>query len=177
MEPVAAMAERELLAAPGESDRQLAWARCFAKRGVRRQDHEYLNGLLDGTVTLDGLTVDADLRWEILLGLAAAGVADQERIDAEPARDQTASGRRERARCLAARPLPQAKAEVWDAVAVPGDHPKELLRALRGRTRQRRERGLGGRPTPRPRTQVGQARHKLRRHIASTMTVMHHLCN
>jgi aminopeptidase N len=131
LEPVAEMAERELRAAPPGSDKQLAWARFFADAGCRPLDHAFLVGLLDGTVTLEGLTVDADLRWEFLLGLASAGAAGQARIDAELERDQTASGYRNHAGCLAARPLPQAKAEAWRrTVAEPGDQPKDLIHAL-----------------------------------------------
>ena len=131
LEPAAEMAERELRAAPPGSDKQLAWARFFANAGCRPRDHAFLTGLLDGTVTLEGLTVDADLRWEFLLGLAGAGAADQERIDAELERDRTASGHRNHAGALAARPLPEAKAEAWRrTVTEPGDQPKDLIHAL-----------------------------------------------
>jgi aminopeptidase N len=129
-EPVAAMARRELRAAQAGSDKQLAWARFYAKAAYRPEDLDYLAALLDGTAVLEGLTVDADLRWELLLGLAAAGVADEERIDAELARDKTASGHRNHAGCLAARPLPEAKADVWRRVTTPKDQPNDLLRAL-----------------------------------------------
>ncbi|MBR7827397.1 aminopeptidase N [Actinospica sp. MGRD01-02] len=129
-EPVAAMARRELRAAQAASDKQLAWARFYAKAGYRPEDLDYLAALLEGTAVLEGLTVDADLRWEFLLGLAAAGAADKERIDAELARDKTASGHRNHAGCLAARPLPEAKADVWRRVSTPKDQPNDLLRAL-----------------------------------------------
>jgi aminopeptidase N len=126
----AAMAERELRAAPAGSDHQLAWARFFAQAATRPADLEFLSALLEGMVTLEGLTVDEDLRWEFLLGLAAAGAADQARIDAELARDETASGRRKHAGCLAARPLPQAKAQAWHTVTETGDQPNDLLSSL-----------------------------------------------
>ena len=129
-EQVAALAERELSAAASASDKQLAWARFYATAGSRPQDLDYLNALLEGTAELEGLTMDADLRWEFLLGLTAAGKADKPRIDAELARDQTASGHRNHAGCLASRPLPEAKAEVWRKVMAPGDQPNDLLRAL-----------------------------------------------
>jgi aminopeptidase N len=130
LDPVAAMARRELRAAERGSDKQLAWARFYAKAAHRPEDLVHLAALLDGTTELDGLTVDADLRWEFLLGLASAGRADKARIDAELDRDKTASGHRNHAGCLAARPLPEAKAEVWRAVMAPSDQPNDLLRAL-----------------------------------------------
>ncbi|HET9171419.1 MAG TPA: aminopeptidase N [Actinospica sp.] len=130
--PVAAMARRELRAAESASDKQLAWARFLARAAHGTEDLDYLAALLDGTAELEGLTLDADLRWEFLLGLASAGVADKARIDAELERDKTASGHRNHAGCLAARPLPEAKAEVWRTVMAPGDQPNDLLRTLLG---------------------------------------------
>jgi aminopeptidase N len=124
------MAKRELRAAEPASDKQLAWARFYAKAAEQPQDLDYLAALLDGSAELEGLTVDADLRWEFLLGLAGAGVADKARIDAELDRDKTASGHRNHAGCLAARPLAEAKADVWHTVMAPADHPNDLLRAL-----------------------------------------------
>ncbi len=41
---------------------------------------------------IEGLDVDTDLRWALLTGLAAAGRADDARIDAELASDNTISG-------------------------------------------------------------------------------------
>jgi len=128
--PVARMAKRELRAAEPASDKQLAWARCYAKAAEEPQDLDHLAALLDGSAELEGLTVDADLRWEFLLGLAGAGIADKARIDAELDRDKTASGHRNHAGCLAARPLAEAKADVWHTVMAPADHPNDLLRAL-----------------------------------------------
>ena len=125
--PAAAMAERELRAAPAGSDHQLAWARFFATAAARPQDYALLAGLLDGTVVLDGLAVDTDLRWTFVLSLAAAGAADRARLDEELARDETASGRRQYAGCLAARPLALAKAEAWETVTASGDQPNLLL--------------------------------------------------
>jgi aminopeptidase N len=118
------------LGAPAGSDHQLAWARFFAAAAARPRDHELLGALLDGSATLSGLAVDTDLRWEFLLALASAGLADRARLDAELAADETASGRRKHAGCLAARPLAEAKAEIWRTVTASGDQPNDLLSAL-----------------------------------------------
>ena len=58
-----------------------------------------------GTAKIDGLEVDQELRWTFLAPLASHGVADEAAIDAELARDDTASGKRHQVRCLAARPV------------------------------------------------------------------------
>jgi aminopeptidase N len=96
----------------------VAWARTLA--AVSRDDAALLprlRGLLDGTVVVDGLAVDAELRWSLWHALAANGRATPEDLDAELERDTTASGRSGHATALAARPEPAVKAAAWhDAV-------------------------------------------------------------
>lgn len=75
-----------------------------------------LNGLLAGTARIDGLDVDQELRWTFLEPLAAQGDADASAVDAELARDDTASGKRHQVRCLAARPSAEVKARAWAQV-------------------------------------------------------------
>ena len=48
-----------------------------------------LQALLHGSLVIDGLTIDTDLRWTLLTGLARAGRADEDRIAAELRRDRT----------------------------------------------------------------------------------------
>ncbi|MEV0252996.1 aminopeptidase N [Streptomyces sp. NPDC050732] len=107
---------RELrIAAPG-SQHQLTWARFFAAVASSAADLQLLEGLLAGTAKIDGLDVDQELRWAFLNPLAAHGVADEEVLAAELARDDTASGKRHQVRCLAARPSAAVKAQAWASV-------------------------------------------------------------
>jgi len=125
----AAAAELEK-AEPG-SDQQLAWARTVAL--TSRFDAgclDLLTGLLDGSTVVQGLSVDAELRWNLWHALAANGRADTARLDAELARDTTASGRSGHATALAARPDPLVKAAAWDAVV----HGTALSNQLLGAT-------------------------------------------
>ncbi|MDX3577996.1 MULTISPECIES: aminopeptidase N [unclassified Streptomyces] len=109
-------AERELYAAEPGSEHQLAWARFFAGTAESPAGFELLQGLLDGTTTVEGLEVDQELRWTFLEPLAAHGYADEKALEAELARDDTASGRRHQVRCLAARPSAAVKAQAWAQV-------------------------------------------------------------
>ncbi|MGW6454871.1 aminopeptidase N [Streptomyces sp. NPDC055078] len=102
-------------AAPG-SQHQLTWARFFASVAESAADLQLLEGLLAGTARIDGLDVDQELRWALLEPLAAHGRADEARIAAELARDDTASGERHQVRCLAARPSAAVKEEAWARV-------------------------------------------------------------
>ncbi|MEV7196587.1 aminopeptidase N [Streptomyces sp. NPDC093510] len=107
---------RELrIAAPG-SQHQLTWARFFAAVASSAADLQLLQGLLEGTAKIDGLEVDQELRWAFLSPLAAHGVAGEEALAAELARDDTASGKRHQVRCLAARPSAAVKAQAWASV-------------------------------------------------------------
>ncbi|MFJ4845218.1 MULTISPECIES: aminopeptidase N [unclassified Streptomyces] len=107
---------RELRAAEPGSGHQLAWARFHASVASGEAGTAFLRSLLDGTEKVDGLEVDQELRWTFLESLAAGGAADGSVIDAELARDDTASGRRHQVRCLAARPSAAVKAQAWAAV-------------------------------------------------------------
>ncbi|MFJ6155958.1 aminopeptidase N [Pseudarthrobacter sp. NPDC092184] len=116
-------------AAPG-SDQQLAWARTLAS--ASRHDAAMLSrlrGLMDGTAPVAGLAVDAELRWHLWHALAANGEATVEELDAELARDTTASGRAGHATALAARPAPDAKAAVWKAAVHGNELSNQLLTA------------------------------------------------
>ncbi|MFJ6770091.1 aminopeptidase N [Kitasatospora sp. NPDC091257] len=112
----AAAAEEHLRAAEPGSDHQLAWARALAS--VARTDGQLglLAGLLDGSVEIKGLAVDTELRWTLLVRLAATGRADEAAIAAELERDNTAAGQEHAATCRAARPTAEAKAQAWASV-------------------------------------------------------------
>lgn len=110
---LAAVAAELDRAAPG-SDHQLAWARTVGT--LSRHDAALLprlRGLLDGSAPVEGLAVDAELRWHLWHALAANGQATLAELDAELARDTTASGRAGHATAVAARPDPAVKAAAW----------------------------------------------------------------
>ncbi|GAA4679238.1 aminopeptidase N [Streptomyces chumphonensis] len=109
-------AERELRAAEPGSGHQLSWARFFAATAGDDAHLTLLQELLDGGQRIKGLDVDQELRWAFLGRLAAAGRADAAAIDAELARDDTASGKRHQVRCLAARPSAEVKEQAWNSV-------------------------------------------------------------
>jgi aminopeptidase N len=122
---------RELLhaAAPG-SNAQLIFARLYAAALVSDEGKAEVAGLLDGSVTLDGLHVDADLRWVLLIGLAKAGAAGEAEIAAELERDHTISGQEYAAAARSSRPDPAAKAEAWRELVDDPDVPNETHRSI-----------------------------------------------
>jgi aminopeptidase N len=116
-ESVALMASalRSLLTAaePG-SDEQFAYLRAFTGVATSADDLALISGLLDGSVVLDKLAVDTDLRWSLLGRLVSQGLRGLDAIEAELARDGTDAGERNAATCRAAIPAPAAKAAAWD---------------------------------------------------------------
>ncbi|NEW72416.1 aminopeptidase N [Streptomyces rhizosphaericus] len=118
-------------AAPG-SDHQLAWARAFTATARTDAQLDLVSGLLEGTETIEGLTIDTELRWALLERLAATGRADEAAIAAELERDKTSAGERHAATARAARPTPQAKAEAWASVVESDKLPNAVQEAVIG---------------------------------------------
>ncbi|RKE21625.1 aminopeptidase N [Streptomyces sp. TLI_171] len=112
----AAAAETALREAPAGSDHQLAWARALSAAARTDGQLALLAGLLDGSESIEGLAVDTELRWALLVRLVATGRADEAAIEAELARDNTSSGQEHAATCRAARPTAEAKAAAWASV-------------------------------------------------------------
>ena len=125
-----ASALRDLLKeAPAGSDTQLAYVRALAGVAVSAEDLALLAGLLDGSVELDGLTVDTDLRWSLLWRLVSRGNRGNDAIDAELARDATDAGERHAASCRAAIPTAEAKLAAWENM-IGGELTLATLRAV-----------------------------------------------
>jgi aminopeptidase N len=122
---------RELLmTAEQGGDHQLSFARAYASAAHSEQALADLEGLLDGSLEIDGLVVDTDLRWTLLAGLAKNGKADGARIDEELTRDNTISGKEHAAAARTLMPTAEAKAEAWELAMVRDDVPNETQRSI-----------------------------------------------
>ncbi|HEY6310863.1 MAG TPA: aminopeptidase N [Streptosporangiaceae bacterium] len=106
-----------LFAAEPGSDAQLSYVRAFVGVATSDEDLALLTGLIDGSVRLDGLSVDTDLRWALLVRLVSRGGGPRNfgvpEIEAELERDATDAGERHAATCRAAIPTVEAKQEAW----------------------------------------------------------------
>jgi aminopeptidase N len=119
-----------LRAAEPGGDHQLAWARAFATSARSAEHLTELRGLLDGTVTVEGLQVDTDLRWALLQALVALGACSDAEIDAELERDPTATGQRHAATARALRPTTEAKEQAWRSATEDDDLPNAMQAAV-----------------------------------------------
>ena len=102
-------------ARPG-SDLQLQLATAWAAAARGESGVARLRALADGSQRLEGLEVDTDMRWVLMTGLAKNGALSAAELEAEGARDRTASGAERLARARAARPDAQSKQQAWDTV-------------------------------------------------------------
>ncbi|RBM17358.1 aminopeptidase N [Prauserella sp. PE36] len=116
-------------AEPG-SDHQLAFVNSLAGSVLDDDTAAVLAGWLDGSAKLEGLTVDTDLRWRLLHALVAHGKAGDAEIDAEQARDDTATGRRHAERSRALRPTAEAKAKAWERAVYDDELPNAVNEAI-----------------------------------------------
>ena len=104
---------RLLKEAPPSSDHQLSFARALATAVRTPAGAEVLAAWLNGGEVPEGLTIDDDLRWRLVINLARLGAIGEDEIAAAEARDKTSSGEEHAAAARAARPDPAAKEAAW----------------------------------------------------------------
>lgn len=97
------------------SDAQLQFAKAFAHRSRSTDQLNLVQGLFDGSICLEGLNVDTDLRWSLTIALSAGGRLDNAELDAVLAQDDTAKGKASWYTARAARPSAEAKEEAFAA--------------------------------------------------------------
>ncbi|PZF33738.1 aminopeptidase N [Curtobacterium sp. MCPF17_051] len=110
------------------SDAQFQFVKFFAQIPSTPEHVATLQGLRDGSVTLQGLEIDTDLRWELLEGLVLAGAADNAEIDAELAADKTASGEQAAARARATIPTAEGKLAAFSSLVDSSELPNAIVR-------------------------------------------------
>jgi aminopeptidase N len=111
---VANALHESLKAAPASSDHQLAFARGFAESAATPEQNKEILEILNGSI--NGLTIDAELRWHLIICAVKRGLLAGTDIDAEIVKDNTAHGKQYGALAHAAIPTSQAKENAFKAV-------------------------------------------------------------
>jgi aminopeptidase N len=119
-----------LQAAEPGSDHQLVWAITFLATARSVEHITLIRGIFRGTSTIDGLTLDDELRWSFVRSLSARGALDDAELDAELARDQSAAGHRYAATARALQPTSDAKAEAWRLAVEDDTLPNAMQEAV-----------------------------------------------
>ncbi|WKK71388.1 aminopeptidase N [Rathayibacter oskolensis] len=116
-------------AAEAGSDAQFQFVKFFAAVASTPAHLDAVQSLRDGGTALDGLEIDTDLSWELLIALVAGDRAGASEIDAALAADNTATGAQSAANARAAVPTPEAKRAAWDSVTLDDSAPNTIVRA------------------------------------------------
>ncbi|RKR74633.1 aminopeptidase N [Frondihabitans australicus] len=111
------------------SDAQFQFVKFFANIPSTEAHAATLRGLVDGTVALDGLEIDTDLRWELLEGLVLLGKADGDDVDAALALDNTANGAQAAARARASIPTTEGKLAAFSSIVDSKEAPNAIVRS------------------------------------------------
>ena len=112
--------------APADSGVQLAAARAVVNSAT---SPDLLRTWVSGTGLPDGLTLDANLRWKILVRLATLGAIDRDELQSWLEREPTAEAKADLSQALASLPDEQAKAWAWDRFTGAVDVPNYELYA------------------------------------------------
>ncbi|MCK2036703.1 aminopeptidase N [Microbacterium sp. SSW1-49] len=111
------------------SDSQLQFVTAFANSLVTPEHAGIVGRLRSGEETLAGLEIDADLSWQLLVGLATIGATDAATIDAALAADNTAKGGEFAAQARAALPDSASKKAAWTSLIERDDAPNTIVRS------------------------------------------------
>ncbi|MEY4323642.1 MAG: hypothetical protein RL410_1423, partial [Actinomycetota bacterium] len=113
------------------SDVQFAAAKNFVAIARTPEQIDVVKGLLAGTTTIDGVEVDTDFRWMLIVRLASLGIIGEAEIAKEEAADKSAAGQRSAAAARASIPTKAAKDAAWKAI-FSGELSNEILGATVG---------------------------------------------
>ncbi|MFK4850737.1 aminopeptidase N [Microbacterium sp. ZW T6_19] len=111
------------------SDSQLQFVTAFANSLVTPEHAGIVGRLRSGEETLPGLEIDADLNWQLLVGLATIGATDAATIDAALTADNTAKGGEFAAQARAALPDSASKKTAWSSLIERDDAPNTIVRS------------------------------------------------
>jgi len=111
---VADATEAMLNAATAGSDHQMQFAKAFANNAITSAHSQKLKEILNGAI--NGLLIDAEIRWYLFICGVKRGVFGPAEIAAESAKDNTAHGKQYTAYAYAAIPTKDAKSAAFKAI-------------------------------------------------------------
>jgi aminopeptidase N len=108
---------RQTLQSAPEGDAQIIWTRALIGAAQNADDLTYVARLADGEISVPGLTVDQQMRWNIAAKHMGYGLTDADaRLATERDRDPSDRGQREALRIEVSRPDAATKAEHWERI-------------------------------------------------------------
>ncbi len=116
-------------ATPG-SDNQFQLVKAFCGLALTPAHGTTLRALLDKQLVVEGLTIDQDLQWELLSGLALSGQVTDKEIAAALAVDNTSNGQQAAARARSLLPTTADKTSVFTELTTTAELPNAIVRSL-----------------------------------------------
>ncbi|MCX7522202.1 aminopeptidase N [Microbacterium sp. STN6] len=110
------------------SDAQFQFVKFFAALASTDEHLDAIQALRERTTTLDGLEIDTDLSWELLVALVAGGRAGEAQIEEAKAADNTANGAQFAAQAAAAAPSVEGKRAAFSRVFDDDGLPNTIVR-------------------------------------------------
>lgn len=110
------------------SDAQFQFVKFFASVAATDDQLDAIQALQDGSAPLEGLEIDTDLNWELLIALVAGGRAGTAEIDAALEKDNTATGAQSAAHARAAIPTAEGKQAAWSSLIDVDTAPNTIVR-------------------------------------------------
>lgn len=111
------------------SDMQLQLLQFFSRFARTDEQVANLRGVWEGKLKLEGLDLGSDLKWDLLIGLSAAGNSSMKEIDKALKADNTANGQAAHAGAKAALTDANAKAESWETMVRTHDYSNAQVAA------------------------------------------------
>ncbi|MCI6583646.1 MAG: aminopeptidase N [Mobiluncus sp.] len=112
------------------SDAQLQLVRAAARCAAAPEDIQSAADLFTGQESLTGLTLDAEMRWNLLTSLATSGKVSLEEINAELGRDDTVNGRERVLEAKAALPDTAQKSAAFELIYADSSLTNDQLGSL-----------------------------------------------
>jgi len=114
----------------GDPDLQITWARTLINLAINSDDISHCARLADGKLSVEGLTIDQDMRWEIAVRTVAYGISGAaDRVQTERERDPSDRGQRQMLRAEVSVPDAAVKEAAWDRFLGEGYGSLHLTRA------------------------------------------------
>ena len=115
--------------AQAASDAQLQFVKFFTQFARTEAQLDAAEALLTGNLKLQGLEIDADLKWELLTALVVGGRAGESEIAKLEAEDNTANGQKAAAAARAGVPDAQAKDSMFKLLTETKDYSNALVQS------------------------------------------------
>jgi aminopeptidase N len=116
-----------------DPDLQITWVRTLINLAINSDDISHCARLADGDLSVEGLTIDQDMRWEIAVRTVAYGISGAaDRVQAERERDPSDRGQRQMLRAEVSVPDAAVKEAAWDRFLGEGYGSLHLTRAAMG---------------------------------------------